>query len=209
MPGHAQTSDGPRPDHNWRRGPRARFFRTGRILGCAPLAGRQAYSRLLSDLAPPSHRPDDSAGRVPGPRIIPPAGGAFGPRSSPAHPKWPGRPGQPRVARSSGSRWNSVASRNQLAAESARACPLASPVLKIPNGIGLPAHKGRFAPEHSLRRAIMALRTHYRADAATARSVASNAGHKPGSIRACGVSFDGGSASMRSSARAPCGAAGG
>jgi hypothetical protein len=40
------------------------------------------YPYLLSDLAPPSHRPDDSAGRVPGPRTIPPAGGAFGPLSS-------------------------------------------------------------------------------------------------------------------------------
>src|SRR5580698_7295494 len=43
------------------------------IPGCAPLAGRQADPYLLSDLAPPSHRPDDSAGRLPGPRIIPPA----------------------------------------------------------------------------------------------------------------------------------------
>jgi hypothetical protein len=40
---------------------------------------------LLSDLAPPSHRPDDSAARVPGPRIIPPDGGAFGSLTSPGH----------------------------------------------------------------------------------------------------------------------------
>jgi hypothetical protein len=66
------------------------------IPGCAPLAGRQADPYLLSDLAPPSHRPDDSAGRLPGPRIIPPAGAAFGPLTSPGHPKWPGRLGQPR-----------------------------------------------------------------------------------------------------------------
>ena len=105
------------------------------IPGCAPLAGRQADPYLLSDLAPPSHRPDDSAGRLPGPRIIPPAGGAFGPLTSPGHPKWPGRPGQPRAARSSGLRWNSVASRNQLAAESGRASALANPVLKIRNGM--------------------------------------------------------------------------
>jgi hypothetical protein len=30
-----------------------------------PLAGRQADPYLRSDLAPPSHRPDDSAGRIP------------------------------------------------------------------------------------------------------------------------------------------------
>jgi hypothetical protein len=72
------------------------------ILGCAPLAVRQADPYLLSDLAPPSHRPDDSVDRVPGPRIIPPAGGAFGPLTSPGHSKWPGRPGRPRAARSSG-----------------------------------------------------------------------------------------------------------
>jgi hypothetical protein len=50
-------------------------------------------------------------------------------------PKWPGRLGQPRAARSSGSRWNSAASQNQLAAESARACALANQVLKIRNGV--------------------------------------------------------------------------
>jgi hypothetical protein len=49
------------------------------VPGCLPLAGRQADPCLLSDLAPPSHRPDDSAGPVPGPRIIPSAGGALGP----------------------------------------------------------------------------------------------------------------------------------
>jgi len=71
------------------------------ILGCAPLAGRQADPCLLSDLAPPSHRPDDSPGRVPGPRDYPPAGRAFGPLTSPGHPKWPGRPEEPRAPRSS------------------------------------------------------------------------------------------------------------
>jgi hypothetical protein len=49
------------------------------ILRYPPLAGRQADPYLLSDLAPPSHRPDDSAGRVPGPRIIPLAVVALGP----------------------------------------------------------------------------------------------------------------------------------
>jgi hypothetical protein len=72
---------------------------------------------------------------VPGPRIIPSAGGAFGSLTSPGHPRWPGRLGQPRAARSSGSRWNSVASRNQSAAGSARARALATPVLKIRNGM--------------------------------------------------------------------------
>ena len=46
-----------------------------------------------------------------------------------------GRLGQPRAARSSGSRWNSVAGRNQLAAESAHASALANLVLKIRNGM--------------------------------------------------------------------------
>jgi hypothetical protein len=91
------------------------------IPGGAPLAGRQPDPYLLSDLAPPSHRPDDSAGRVPGPRIIPSAGGASGSLTSPDHRRWPGRLGQPRAARSSGSRWDSVASQNQSAAGSARA----------------------------------------------------------------------------------------
>jgi hypothetical protein len=50
-------------------------------------------------------RPDPVVvGRVTGPRIIPPAGGAFGPLSSPGHPKWPGRLGQPRAARPGGRR---------------------------------------------------------------------------------------------------------
>jgi hypothetical protein len=49
------------------------------IPGCAPLGRRQADPCLLSHLAPPSHPPDDNAGRVPGLRIIPPAGGASDP----------------------------------------------------------------------------------------------------------------------------------
>jgi hypothetical protein len=61
------------------------------ILGCAPLAGRQAGPCLFSDLAPPSHRPDDSAGRLPGPRIISSAGGAFGPLTSPVLSAAPSR----------------------------------------------------------------------------------------------------------------------
>jgi hypothetical protein len=49
----------------------------------------------------------------------------------------------------------------------ARACALVNPALKVRNGMrGLPAHECPFAPEHSLRRAIVALRhrAHYRAD---------------------------------------------
>jgi hypothetical protein len=69
------------------------------IQGCAPLVGRQADPSPLSDLAPPSHRPDGSAGQAPGPRIIPPAGGAFGPLTSPGHPSGQAdRQGQPRAA---------------------------------------------------------------------------------------------------------------
>jgi hypothetical protein len=45
------------------------------VLGCAPLANRQADPYRLSDLAPPSHPLDGSPGRRPGPRIIPPEGG--------------------------------------------------------------------------------------------------------------------------------------
>ena len=95
------------------------------IPGCASLTGRQADPNLLSDLAPPSHRPDDSAG--PGARTTdyPASWRRLRPLTSPGHPRWPGRLGQPRAARSSGSRCNSAASRNQLAAESARACALA------------------------------------------------------------------------------------
>lgn len=46
-----------------------------------------------------------------------------------------------------------------------RTCALANPVLKIRNGMRTAAREGRFAPEHSLRRAIVALphRAHYRA----------------------------------------------
>jgi hypothetical protein len=65
------------------------------IPGCVSLAGRQADPCFFSDLAPPSHRPDDSAGRAPGPRVIPPTSGVFGPLNSPGHSNRPGRPEQP------------------------------------------------------------------------------------------------------------------
>ena len=104
------------------------------ILGCAPLAGRHADPRLLSDLAPPSHRPDDSAGRLPGPRIIPSAGGAFGPLTSPGHPKCQAdrdSRGRPAQAAHAGTRWQAGISwppNPHLRA-------LANPVLKIRNGM--------------------------------------------------------------------------
>jgi len=48
---------------------------------------------------------------------------------------------------------------SQLAAATARACALIDPPLKVRNGMrALPAHERPFAPEHSLRRAIVALR---------------------------------------------------
>ena len=44
--------------------------------------------------------------------------------------------GRPAGGPLSGSRWNSAASRNQLAAETARACALVNPALKVRNGMG-------------------------------------------------------------------------
>lgn len=48
------------------------------------------------------------------------------------------------AVRPSGSRWNSAAMRNQLAAETARVWELVNPALKVPNGLqGLPPTNAR------------------------------------------------------------------
>jgi hypothetical protein len=108
------------------------------ILGCAAGLGRQADPHLPRDPAEPSHRLADNAGRGRGRGIISPVSRAFG-------PSLPERAGR----------------RNHTGMSAGQ------PGLKVRNGMrGQRAHERPFASEHSLRRAIVALRrrAHYRAD---------------------------------------------